>query len=112
MTWFVSLVPMKQFLYLALALQYSHSKMTTKQLHFWTSFLQCCFLVRLYEKNQLFFFDFATTFFSLSSDSLLDFSFSQPLLYFFIFIFKLAKVLTLKTFRLVNVGKSLVGYHR
>ena len=57
-------------------------------------------------------FDFATTFFSLSSNSLLDFSFSQPLLYFFIFIFKLAKVLRLKTFRLVNVGKSVVGYPR
>ena len=55
------------------------------------------------------FFDFATTFFSLSSASLLDFSFSQPLLYF-IFIFKLAKVLRLETFRLVNIGKSVVGY--
>ena len=57
-------------------------------------------------KKSVIFFDFATTFFSLSSDSLLDFSFSQPLLYFLIFIFKLAKVLRLKTFRLVNVGKS------
>ena len=110
MTWFVNLVPMKQFLYLALALQYSHQKMNTKQLHYWTSFLQCCF--RLYEKNHIsdFFFGFATTFFSLSSASLLHFSFSQPLLYFFIFIFELAKVLRLETFRLVNIGKSVVGH--
>ena len=56
------------------------------------------------------FFDFATTFFSVSSASLLHFSFSQPLLYFFIFIFKLAKVLRLETFRLVNIGISVVGY--
>ena len=56
------------------------------------------------------FFDFATTFFSLSSASLLDFSFSQQLLFFFIFIFKLAKFLRLETFRLVNIGKSVVGY--
>ena len=56
------------------------------------------------------FFDFATPFFSLSSASLLDFSFSQPLLYFFIFVFNLAKVLRLETFRLVNIGKSVVGY--
>ena len=63
-------------------------------------------------KKISYFFDFATAFFSLSSDSLLDFSFSQPLLYFFIFIFKLAKVLRIKTFRLVNGGKSVVGYHR
>ena len=56
------------------------------------------------------FFDFATTFFSLSSASLLDFSFSQPLSYFFIFIFKLAKVLRLETFRLVNIGKNEVCY--
>ena len=56
------------------------------------------------------FFDFATTFFSVSSASLRHFSFSQPLLYFFIFIFKLAKVLRLETFRLVNIGISVVGY--
>ena len=56
------------------------------------------------------FFDFATTFFSLSSASLLHFSFSQSLLYFFIFILKLAKILVLETFRLVNIGKSLGGY--
>ena len=56
------------------------------------------------------FFDFATTFFNVSSASLLQFSFSQPLLYFFIFIFKLAKVLRLETFRLVNIGKIVVGY--
>ena len=57
------------------------------------------------------FFDFARTFFNLCSASLLDFSFSQPLLYFFIFIFKLAKVLSLETFRLINIGKSEVGYY-
>ena len=56
------------------------------------------------------FFDFATTFFIVSSASLLRFSFSQPLLYFFVFIFKLAKVVRLGTFRLVNIGKSVVGY--
>ena len=61
-------------------------------------------------KKSVTFFDFATTIFSLSSASLLDFSFSQPLLYSFIFIFKLAKVLRLETFRLVNIGKSVVGY--
>ena len=109
MTWFVYLVRMKQFLYLALALQYSHSKMNTKQLHNWTSFLQCCFLVRLYEKKSVTFFDFATTFFGLSSASLLDSSFSKPLFYFFTFIFNMAKVLRLETFRLVNIGKSVVG---
>ena len=63
-----------------------------------------------YMKKISHFFDFATTFFSVSSASLLDFSFSQPLLYFFIFIFKLAKVLRLETFRLVNIGISVVGY--
>ena len=56
------------------------------------------------------FFDFATTFFSLSSASFLEFSFSQPLLYFFIYIFELAKVLRLETFRLINIGKRIVGY--
>ena len=55
-------------------------------------------------------FDFPTTIFTLFSASLLDFSFSQPLLYFSIFIFKLAKFLRLETFRLVNIGKSVVGY--
>ena len=56
------------------------------------------------------FFDFAATFFNVSSASLLHFSFSKPLLYFLIFIFKLAKVLRLETFRLVNIGISVVGY--
>ena len=108
MTWFANLVPIKQFLYLALALQYSHSEMNSKQMHCWTSFLKCCFLVRLYEKNQITFLILLQLFFSLSSASLLDFSFSQPLLYFF--IFKLAKVLRLETFTLVNIGKSVVGH--
>ena len=56
------------------------------------------------------FFDFATTVFGSFSASLLDSSFSQPLLYHFIFNFKLAKVLRLETFRLVDIGKSVVGY--
>ena len=55
------------------------------------------------------FFDSATTFFNLSFASLLGFSFYQTLLYFFIVIFNLAKVLKLKTFRSVNIGKSVVG---
>ena len=43
----------------------------------------------LTSKKSVTFFDFAATFFSLSSASPVDFSFSEPLLCFLIFIFKL-----------------------